>query len=83
MNNEQRNPQQIVNQNARLPASQSRIDTDRSHGFYNGPSFQLPSFAGEKPTGWFGTNRNNWISNHDSELLKNRLASAKNVPSNK
>jgi hypothetical protein len=77
------NPNQGINNNHLLAASQSQVEPSRSRGFYDSPLFQSRPFSGEKPAGWFGTNQVNWVSNRDSELDKNKLASQKSAPANK
>jgi len=66
-----------------IAASQPKLEPARSRGYYNSPAFQSSPFTGEKPSGWFGTNHVNWVSNQDSELDKNKLAAQKNAPQNK
>ncbi|CAF3354404.1 unnamed protein product [Rotaria sp. Silwood1] len=83
ISNERTNPQQLnTKYNPPIVASQPQTELVRSRGFYNNPSFQPSPFPGEKPFGWFGTNRVNWVSNRDSELDKNKLAAEKKAPSN-
>lgn len=79
----QQQQQQPINTNY-LPGSsqQQQQPPVRSGGFYNSPAFQPPPFTGEKPSGWFGTNHINWVSNRESEVDKNRLAGAKTAAPN-
>jgi hypothetical protein len=80
----QRNDLKQVNPNNNLlVASQPQMEPVRSRGYYNNPSFQPQPFTGEKPSGWFGTNHVNWVSNRDGELDKNKLAVEKNPELNK
>jgi hypothetical protein len=83
ISNERINQQQPNSNNQLLATSQPRIEPARSRGFYNNPLFQPPPFSGEKPSGWFGTNHVNWVSNRESELDKNKLAAEKNAAPNK
>ena len=74
---QQNNPKQM-NTNYQLPvASQRQMEPVRSPGYYSAPSFPPSPFTGEKPSGWFGTNHLNWVSNKESELDKNKLAAGK------
>jgi hypothetical protein len=75
--NEQNNQKLLSNNHQLLASSQPQMEPPRSGGFYNSPSYQPPPFTGEK---WFGTNYINWVSNRDSELDKNKLATEKNAP---
>ena len=75
--NEQSNIQRINNDDLLIAVSIRQIEPVHREGLYNRRSFQPSPFPNEKPSGWFGTNRINWISNYDSELDKNKLA-AKN-----
>jgi len=81
--NQRDNLKQVNPNNNLLAASQPQLEPVRSRGYYNSPSFQPPPFAGEKPSGWFGTNHVNWVSNRDSELDKNKLAAESNAGLNK
>jgi hypothetical protein len=83
MSNERINQQQPNTNNQLLAASQPQMESARSRGFYNSPSFQPSPFSGEKPSGWFGTNHVNWVSNREGELDKNKLAAEKNAAPNK
>jgi hypothetical protein len=78
--NEQNYQKPLSSNNQLLASSQPQTEPARSRGFYNSPSFQPPPFSGEKPSGWFGTNYVNWVSNRDSELDKNKLAAEKYAP---
>jgi hypothetical protein len=81
--NERNTQQQSNTNNQLLAASQPQTGPVRSGGYYNSPAFQPPPFAGEKPSGWFGTNQVNWVSNQQSELDKNKLAAEKYAAPNK
>lgn len=83
ISNERNNQQQQPINNNLLVASPPQMQPARSGGFYNSPAFQPSPFAGEKPSGWFGTNHVNWVSNQESELDKNKIAAAKAATPNK
>ncbi|CAF1120611.1 unnamed protein product [Adineta steineri] len=67
------------NQNHLIAASQPQQNLAQGRGFYNSPAFQPQPFSGEKPAGWFGTSYTHWVSNQDSELNKNKIATEKNA----
>ncbi|UJR25209.1 hypothetical protein I4U23_006561 [Adineta vaga] len=82
--NEQINQKQLNSNNQFIPPpSQTQIDPIRGRGFYSSSAFQPPPFTGDKPSGWFGTSHNNWVSNQNGELDKNKLAAEKHAASNK
>ncbi|CAM2697108.1 unnamed protein product [Rotaria socialis] len=74
VSNEPINLQQINNNNPRSSVPQPQLEPVRSREFFNNPASPSLSFSGEKPLGWFGTSRVNWVSNRDSELDKHKLA---------
>lgn len=76
-------PQQSFGVPPLLPQSQAQMEIAKSQGFYPNQYFQPSPFSGAKPNGWFGTNRDNWLSIHQTELDKNKVATNKNGHLNK
>lgn len=76
-------PQQSFGVPPLLPQPQAQMEIAKSQGFYPNQYFQPSPFSGAKPNGWFGTNRDNWLSIHQTELDKNKVATNKNGHLNK
>ncbi|UJR23681.1 hypothetical protein I4U23_026664 [Adineta vaga] len=74
------NQQAQQSNNNLLPTSQGQRQPIRGRGFYSSPDFKPPSFEGNKPSGWFDTKYQYWVSNQNGQSDKSNMIDGKNAP---